>query len=221
MCRGLKECLAALLRQSLPGARLVDVRIPCILQTMKLVVAITGASGSLYAQRLLEILSEDSRGPHEIHVALSAHAREVAEAEVGKLSIPQGCLVHGDSSMQVPYVSGSARFDAMVIIPCSMGTLGRIAHGYSDSAIARAADVFLKEKRKLILVPRETPWNLIQARNVVSLLEAGADIIPAIPSFYHRPQTVADVIDTVIARVLDHLGLDHPLTRRWMEPASD
>jgi 4-hydroxy-3-polyprenylbenzoate decarboxylase len=188
---------------------------------MKLVVAITGASGSLYAQRLLEILSEDSRGPHEIHVALSAHAREVAEAEVGKLSIPQGCLVHGDSSMQVPYVSGSARFDAMVIIPCSMGTLGRIAHGYSDSAIARAADVFLKEKRKLILVPRETPWNLIQARNVVSLLEAGADIIPAIPSFYHRPQTVADVIDTVIARVLDHLGLDHPLTRRWMEPASD
>ena len=151
---------------------------------MKLVVAITGASGSLYAQRLLQLLKEDAKGSHEIHVALSSHAREVAEAEVGKLAIPEGVQVHGDSSMQVPYVSGSARFDAMVIIPCSMGTLGRIAHGYSDSAIIRAADVFLKEKRKLILVPRETPWNLIQARNVVTVLEAGGDVIPAIPSFY-------------------------------------
>jgi 4-hydroxy-3-polyprenylbenzoate decarboxylase len=151
-------------------------------------------------------------------VALSSHAREVAEAEVGKLVIPDCCAVHGDSSMQVPYVSGSARFDAMVIVPCSMGTLGRIAHGYSDSAIARAADVFLKEKRKFILVPRETPWNLIQARNVVTLLEAGADIIPAIPSFYHRPQTVLDVVDTVVARIVDHLGLEHALTKRWMEP---
>jgi 4-hydroxy-3-polyprenylbenzoate decarboxylase len=182
---------------------------------MKLVVAITGASGSLYAKRLLEFLH---KGTHEVHVALSAHAREVAEAETEGLTIPPGFQVHGDNSMQVPFVSGSAKFDAMVIIPCSMGTLGRIAHGYSDSAIARAADVFLKEKRRLILVPRETPWNLIQARNVVTLLEAGAEIIPAIPSFYHRPQTVLDVIDTVVARVLDHLGLEHPLAKRWMEP---
>jgi 4-hydroxy-3-polyprenylbenzoate decarboxylase len=188
---------------------------------MKLVVAITGASGSLYAQRLLQILHDETSGsPHEIHVALSSHAREVAQAEVGKLAIPDGMEVHGDSSMQVPYVSGSARFDAMVIIPCSMGTLGRIAHGYSDSAITRAADVFLKEKRKLILVPRETPWNLIQARNVVTVIEAGAHLIPAIPSFYHRPETLLDAVDTVVARVLDHLGLDHALTRRWMEPPS-
>jgi len=187
---------------------------------MKLVVAITGASGSVYAQRLLQILDEDAKGPHEVHVALSSHAREVAEAEVGKLAIPGGFQVHGDTSMQVPYVSGSARFDAMVVIPCSMGTLGRIAHGTSDNAIIRAADVFLKEKRKLILVPRETPWNLIQARNVVTLLEAGADVIPAIPSFYHRPQTVLDVVDTVVARVLDHLGLEHALTKRWMEEPS-
>src|SRR6202453_3395431 len=187
---------------------------------MKLVVAITGASGSLYAQRLLQILHDDKKGkgPHEVHVALSSHAREVAQAEVGKLAIPEGFAVHGDTSMQVPFVSGSARFDAMVIVPCSMGTLGRIAHGYSDSAITRAADVFLKEKRKLILVPRETPWNLIQARNVVTVLEAGADVIPAIPSFYHRPETVLDVVDTVVARILDHLGLDHALTKRWMEP---
>jgi 4-hydroxy-3-polyprenylbenzoate decarboxylase len=187
---------------------------------MKLVVAITGASGSLYAQRLLQVLHDDPKGPHEVHVALSGHAREVAQAEVGKLTIPEGFAVHGDDSMQVPYVSGSTRFDGMVIIPCSMGTVGRIAHGYSDSAIARAADVFLKEKRKLILVPRETPWNLIQARNVVAVMEAGADLIPAIPAFYHRPETVLDLVDTVVARVLDHLGLDHALTKRWMEPRS-
>ena len=184
---------------------------------MKLLVAITGASGSLYAQRLLQLLAED-HGHHEIHVALSSHAREVASAETGALAIPASCMVHGDTSMQVPFVSGSARFDAMVIIPCSMGTLGRIAHGYSDSSITRAADVFLKEKRKLILVPRETPWNLIQARNVVTLLEAGAEVIPAIPSFYHRPQTVTEVVDTVVARVLDHLGVVHPCAKRWMEP---
>ncbi|MEJ0000106.1 MAG: UbiX family flavin prenyltransferase, partial [Verrucomicrobiota bacterium] len=142
----------------------------------------------------------------------------MAEAETGKLVLPDGFHVHGDGSMQVPYVSGSARFDAMVIIPCSMGTVGRIAHGYSDSAIIRAADVFLKERRKLILVPRETPWNLIQARNIVTVLEAGADVIPAIPSFYHRPETVLDVADTVVARVLDHLGLVHPQAKRWMQP---
>src|ERR1700679_3917421 len=189
---------------------------------MKLVVAITGASGSLYAQRLLQILNDDPKGPHEVHVALSSHAREVAQAEVGKLVIPEGFQVHGDTSMQVPFVSGSARFDAMIIIPASMGTLGRIAHGYSDSAIARAADVFLKEKRRLIIVPRETPWNLIQARNIVTLLEAGATVIPASPSFYHRPQTVLDVVDTVVARVLDHLGMDHALCKRWFEePARD
>jgi len=185
---------------------------------MKVVVAITGASGSLYAQRLLQLLKEDAQGPHEVHVVLSSHAREVAQAETDGLPIPDGFQVHGDGSMQVPFVSGSARFDAMVIIPCSMGTLGRIAHGYSDSTIARAADVFLKERRRLIVVPRETPWNLIQARNIVTLLEAGAEVIPAIPSFYHRPETVLEVIDTVVVRVLDHLGLKGGATRRWMEP---
>jgi 4-hydroxy-3-polyprenylbenzoate decarboxylase len=184
---------------------------------VKLLVAITGASGALYAQRLLELIGAEP-GAQEVHVALSKHAREVAAAETDGLKIPKGCVLHGDTSMAVPFVSGSARFDAMVIIPCSMGTLGRIAHGYSDSSIARAADVFLKEKRKLILVPRETPWNLIQARNVVTLLEAGAEVIPAIPSFYHRPQTVLEVVDTVVSRVLDHLGLRNSAAKRWMEP---
>jgi flavin prenyltransferase len=181
---------------------------------MKLVVAVTGASGSIYALRLLNALPRDLG---EVHVVLSRYARQVWMQEIGEVKIPKSMPVHEDKSMEVPFVSGSAQFDSMVIIPCSMGTVGRIAHGYSDSVIARAADVFLKEKRQLIVVPRETPWNLIQARNIVTLLEAGATVIPAIPSFYHRPKTVEDVVDTVVARVLDHLGIANPDSKRWME----
>jgi 4-hydroxy-3-polyprenylbenzoate decarboxylase len=185
---------------------------------MKIVVAITGASGSIYAQRLLNVLAGED---HEIHIVLSSHAREVAGVELGGYEFPERFAVHGDASMQVPFVSGSAKFDAMVIVPCSMGTVGRIAFGFSDSTITRAADVFLKEKRKLIIVPRETPWNLIQARNIVTLLEAGATVIPAIPSFYGRPETVEQVADTVVARLLDHLGVDHALVRRWKEKPTE
>ena len=183
---------------------------------MKLVIAVTGASGSMYAQRLLEQIAK-AKEVEECHVVLSEHAQEVAATELGAkgLRIPKGKKVHGDKTMQVPFASGSAKFEAMAIIPCSMGTLGRIAHGYSDGTIARTADVFLKEKRKLILVPRETPWNLVQARNVVTLLEAGAMMLPAIPSFYGKPKTVEDVVDTVVARVLDHLQLPNDLVKRW------
>jgi len=183
---------------------------------MKLVVAVTGASGSMYAQRLLDQIAK-AKEVEECHVVLSEHAQEVAATELGAkgLRIPKGMKVHGDKTMQVPFASGSAKFEAMAIIPCSMGTLGRIAHGYSDGTIARTADVFLKEKRKLILVPRETPWNLVQARNVVTLLEAGAMMLPAIPSFYGKPKTVEDVVDTVVARVLDHLQLPNDLVKRW------
>jgi flavin prenyltransferase len=105
----------------------------------------------------------------------------------------------------------------MVIVPCSMATLGRIASGSSDSALLRAADVFLKERRKLIVVPRETPWNLIHARNVVTLLEAGAIVLPAMPSFYSRPESVSDVVDTVVCRILDQIGLPNPKAFRWKE----
>jgi len=183
---------------------------------MKVVIAVTGASGSMYAQRLLEQIAK-AKEVEECHVVLSEHAQEVAATELGAkgLTIPKGMKVHGDKTMQVPFASGSAKFEAMAIIPCSMGTLGRIAHGYSDGTITRTADVFLKEKRKLILVPRETPWNLVQARNVVTLLEAGALMLPAIPSFYGKPKTVEDVVDTVVARVLDHLNLPNDLVKRW------
>jgi 4-hydroxy-3-polyprenylbenzoate decarboxylase len=183
---------------------------------MKIVVAITGASGSVYAQRLLDCL--DGR-VDELHVVRSSHADEVASCEIDGLKFPARAVLHGDRTMQVPFVSGSAKFDAMVVVPCSMGTLGRIAHGFSDSTITRAADVFLKEGRRLILVPRETPWNLIQARNVVSVMEAGATVLPAIPSFYGRPSTVTEVAETVVARILDHLGVEHELVRRWKDEA--
>src|SRR5204863_3307787 len=118
------------------------------------------------------------------HLVLSGHAKQVAKQELDALKIPKGVSQHAENDMNVPFVSGSARFDAMVIVPCSMATLGRIASGSSDSALLRAADVFLKERRKLILVLRETPWNLVHARNVVTVLEAGAIVLPAVPSFY-------------------------------------
>jgi 4-hydroxy-3-polyprenylbenzoate decarboxylase len=179
---------------------------------MKLVIAATGASGTIYLQRLL---AQIDCAAHEIHLVMSAHADEVAKQELDDFKIPSNVSRHSENDMNVPFVSGSARFDAMVIVPCSMATLGRIASGSSDSAVLRAADVFLKERRKLILVPRETPWNLIHARNVVALLEAGAIVLPAIPSFYSRPGSVTAVVDTVVWRILDQIGLPSRHTYRW------
>ena len=181
---------------------------------MKLVIAATGASGAIYLQRLLEQIDYAT---HEVHLVMSAYAREVAKQELDAFKIPAEISQHSEGDMNVPFVSGSARFDAMVIVPCSMATLGRIASGSSDSVLLRAADVFLKERRKLILVPRETPWNLIHARNVVALLEAGAIILPAIPSFYSRPSSLTAVVDTVVWRILDQIGLPSRGAYRWGE----
>ena len=184
---------------------------------MKLVIGATGASGAIYLQRLLEQIDT---GANEVHLVMSAHAKQVAAQEIGKFNVPKGIAEHPENDLNVPFVSGSARFDAMVIIPCSMATLGRIATGTGDSALLRAADVFLKERRKLVIVPRETPWNLIHARSVVTLLEAGAIVLPAIPSYYSRPQTVAEVVDTVVWRVLDQIGLPSAKAFRWQSDKS-
>jgi 4-hydroxy-3-polyprenylbenzoate decarboxylase len=181
---------------------------------MKLVIAATGASGTIYLQRLL---AQIDCAAHKVHLLMSGHASEVAKQELDDFKVPSNVSQHPENDMNVPFVSGSARFDAMVIVPCSMATLGRIASGSSDSVLLRAADVFLKERRKLILVPRETPWNLIHARNVVSLLEAGAIVLPAIPSFYSRPDSIAAVVDTVVWRILDQIGLPSSHTYRWGE----
>lgn len=184
---------------------------------MRFVVAITGASGSIYAQQLLDALDPTE---HEVHVVLSRYAPVVMGEELeGGLRLKPGVVTHNLRSMHAPFASGSNAFDGMVVIPCTMGTLGRIAHGLSDDLLLRAADVMLKERRRLILVPRETPLNLIHLRNLELLLLAGATILPANPSFYTRPPTVEAVADTVVARVLDHLGVAHQLQARWREEA--
>jgi len=182
---------------------------------LKILVAITGATGALYAQRLLDNLNPQE---HEIHVVLSNYAQQVIAEELpGGLRLPAGVKPHGLKSMNAPFASGSNPPDAMVVIPCTMGTLGRIAHGYSEDVLLRAADVVLKEKKKLILVPRETPLSLVHVKNFELLLLAGATLMPANPSFYLRPQTIEQVVDTVVARVLDHLGVAHQLGKRWGE----
>jgi 4-hydroxy-3-polyprenylbenzoate decarboxylase len=182
---------------------------------LKILVAITGASGALYAQRLLDNLDSQA---NEIHVVLSNYAQQVIAQELpGGLKLPAGAKSHNLKSMNAPFASGSNPPDVMVVIPCTMGTMGRIAHGYSEDVLLRAADVVLKERKKLILVPRETPLSLVHVKNMELLLQAGATILPANPGFYSNPQTVQEVVDTVVARVLDHLGLPHKLVPRWSE----
>jgi len=180
---------------------------------LKILVAITGASGALYAQRLLDNLDPQQ---HEIHVVLSNYAHQVISGELpGGLRLPAGVKAHGLKSMNAPFASGSNPPDAMVVIPCTMGTLGRIAHGYSEDVLLRAADVVLKEKKKLILVPRETPLSLVHVKNFELLLLAGATLLPANPSFYSGAKTIEHLADTVVARVLDHLGVTNQLAPRW------
>ncbi|PYI87093.1 MAG: 3-octaprenyl-4-hydroxybenzoate carboxy-lyase [Verrucomicrobia bacterium] len=182
---------------------------------MKLLIAITGASGMLYAQRLLDNLDSQQ---HEVHVILSNYAQAVIAEELPDgLRLADGVRRQGLKSMNAPFASGSNPPDAMAVIPCTMGTLGRIAHGYSEDALLRAADVVLKERKKLILVPRETPLSLVHVKNFELLLQAGATILPANPSFYTRPQSIEQVVDTVVARVLDHLGVPQKLVARWQE----
>ncbi len=182
---------------------------------LKIVVAITGASGVLYAQRLLDNLDPQQ---HEVHVVISNYAHTVIMQELpGGLKLAPGVKTHSLKSMNAPFASGSNPFDAMVVIPCSMGTLGRIAHGYSEDVLLRGADVMLKERKKLILVPREAPLSLVHVKNFELLLLAGAILLPANPYFYTNPTTIEQVIDTVVARVLDHIGIPQNLVQRWQE----
>ena len=181
---------------------------------MRLVLAATGASGAIYFQRLLHYLGG---ADHELHLVFSGYAKQVIREELGELALPANAIEHSDKSMNAPFASGSAKFDAMIIAPCSMGTLARVAHGTSESLILRAADVFLKERRKLILVPRETPWSLIHARNATTVIEAGAILLPASPSFYSLPKTFEELADTVVWRILDQIGFDAPNACRWRE----
>lgn len=191
----------------------------------RLIVAITGASGAPYAVRFLQhaVTYYD-----EIYLTVSDQARQVIALETGKTLDPDKFCAEQLIGFSTPVIrvvdrkdyfsppaSGSFVHDGMVIVPCSMGTAGRIANGISDDLVTRAADVCLKERRKLILVPRETPWNLIQLRNMTQLAEAGATILPASPGFYHKPKSISDLIDHVVARILQQLGIEHTIIPQW------
>lgn len=200
-----------------------------------IVVAMTGASGSAYGVRLLEVLLRASR---TVHLVVSPAATEVFERELGR-TVPldparfdphlllgsaadsldlSRLRYHNVRNFQAGIASGSFLTSGMVVCPCSMGTVAAIAHGTSENLIHRAADVHLKERRKLVLVPRETPLGLIQLRNLTAVAEAGAIVLPAMPAFYTIPRTIADMVDFIVGRVCDQIGVEHGLVRRWGTP---
>jgi 4-hydroxy-3-polyprenylbenzoate decarboxylase len=182
---------------------------------LRLIVAITGASGAIYAKRLLEELN--SRNV-EIHLVISHNARRIIEHElnVKKEEIEKlANYVYNINDWSSPIVSGSFKVDGMVVIPCSMKTLAGIACGYSDNIILRAADVMLKEGRKLILIPRETPLNINHLRNMLWLAKQGVHIVPAMPAFYHKPKDINDLVNYMVGKILDILDIQHNLYVRW------
>jgi flavin prenyltransferase len=183
----------------------------------KIVIAITGASGSVYASLLIEKLLKIRSQWETVSVVMTRNARTVWETEMGNQSYTLWPLeVYETDDFKAPFASGSARFDTMIIIPCSMGSLGRIAAGISTDLITRAADVMLKERRKLICVIRDTPYNLIHIRNMETITLAGGIICPATPSFYSKPSTIEAVVSTVVDRVIDLAGFDLK-SYRWGE----
>jgi 4-hydroxy-3-polyprenylbenzoate decarboxylase len=181
----------------------------------RIVVAITGASGSIYAKNLLEKLSQLQKQWEELAVVMSDNARQVWQTELGNESYKDFPVkFYGTQDFLAPFASGSGQYDTMIIIPCSMGTMGRIASGISNDLTSRAADVILKERRTLICVIRDTPYNLVHIRNMETITLAGGIICPASPSFYSKPSTIDRVASTVVDRVLDLAKFDIS-TFRW------
>ncbi len=203
-----------------------------------LVVAMTGASGSPYGVRLLEVLLRAGR---TVHLTISPAATEVFTKEIGRnllldekhfdATVLLGdCATeldvtklhyHHHRNFQAGIASGSFLTAGMVVCPCSMGTVAAIAHGISENLIHRAADVHLKERRKLVLVPRETPLGLIQLKNLTAVAEAGAVVLPAMPAFYTNPQSISDMVDFIVGRICDQLGVEHQLLKRWSQPEQE
>jgi flavin prenyltransferase len=180
------------------------------------VLAVTGASGMPYALRLAEVLGATEH--RELHVIVSRAARIVLETETQDgyaLLASHATAVWNENEIGAPPASGSWRHDGMVVCPCSMASLAAMAHGLASNLIHRAADVTLKEKRRLILVPRETPLSRIHVQNMLTIMDAGATMIPPCPGFYAKPLTIDDLIDQITGRILDHLGIDHGLTSPW------
>ena len=181
----------------------------------KIVVAITGASGSIYAKVLFDQLSLLNNQIEKVGVVMSDNAKEVWRYELGNHDYDSyGFDFYAKMDFNAPFASGSAKYDTMIIVPCSMGTLGRIANGISNDLISRAADVILKERRKLIAVARDTPYSLIHLQNMTTVTQAGGIICPATPSFYSLPKTIEEVVKTVIDRVIDLAGFENE-SYRW------
>ena len=192
-------------------------------------VCFSGGSGIAYGLRLVEVLLEQG---HEVHLCATGASVRVLVHEAGVALDParpdlaglfearlrERLCVHDLAAVEAAPASGSARIGAVIVVPCSMGTLARIAHGFSTNLVERAADVALKEGRPLVVVPRETPLSVLHLQNLLEIARLGAIVLPAMPGFYHRPKTVAEVIDFVVGKILDRIGVEHSLTRRWQTP---
>lgn len=184
----------------------------------RVLVAITGASGAIYGVRLIRALKSSG---NEVHLIVSRWGEETLQYETGldsKILSDEVDVIYGPDDLAAAPASGSYHLDAMVVIPCSMKTLAGIAHGYADNLVGRAADCSLKERRTLILVPRETPLNLIHIRNMAAVTEAGAIVIPASPAFWHKPESVEDLVDSVVDRVLSHISSPRESAAEWTGP---
>jgi 4-hydroxy-3-polyprenylbenzoate decarboxylase len=181
----------------------------------RLIVGISGASGTIYGVRLLEVLRDTSV---ETHLIMSEAAKRVAELETGYTPQQVEALAdaaYGNGEIDAPISSGSYPSLGMIVAPCSIKSLSAIAHSYDDTLMARAADVVLKERRKLVLVVRETPLHLGHLRLMAEVTEYGAVVLPPMPSFYHQPKTISDIVDQTVGKILDQFGLEHHLFRRW------
>jgi 4-hydroxy-3-polyprenylbenzoate decarboxylase len=183
----------------------------------RIVIGMTGASGVQYGVRLIEALE----GNEETHLVISKEARELIDFETNtsvSALYKKATFHYENDDFMAPIASGSCRFDAMVIVPCTMKTLAGVANGFADTLIGRAADVTLKEGRKLILVPREMPLSLIDLENIVKAKQAGSVLMPASPGFYNKPKTIDDLVDNVVGRILDQLDIDNDIYQRWGQP---
>jgi 4-hydroxy-3-polyprenylbenzoate decarboxylase len=182
---------------------------------VKIVVGVGGASGAPYAKRLLDFLARE--GPAagvSVDLVFTTTGRQIWTHEIG--SVPDYPFrVWKNQDLTAPFASGSSQYDAMCIVPCSAAGLARVAYGVSTDLVGRAADVMLKERKRLVLLLRETPISLIHARAIAQVVEAGAFVMPATPSFYSNPKTIGDLVDTVVARILDRMGIPNEMMRRW------
>ena len=198
--------------------------------SQRFAVGFSGGSGIAYGLRLVEVLL---RGGHEVHLCATGAALRVLMHEAGVVldlarpdlaglfdaALRRNLHVHALDAVEATPASGSAGLAATILCPCSMGTLARVAHGFSSNLVERAADVALKEGRPLVVVPRETPLSVVHLQNMLDLARLGAIVLPAMPGFYHRPQTVQDLVDFVVGKILDRLRIEHSLVKRWETPA--